>query len=133
MDGSLGFSGRVLGEPAIFLRRHLRQSLHERDDVPDLVVVMNLAVGGHSAHFDAILDDPEYLTGRHIAHCIGQVWRLGIQPFGDIAWIASGGTMTMHASLIVNRKSRACLLIAELCRRLNGLGAANYGMNHCVG
>jgi hypothetical protein len=56
---SLRFRGRVLGEAVIFFRCHLRKSLDERDDVPDLIVIVNFAVGGHSTHLDPIFNDPE--------------------------------------------------------------------------
>src|SRR5215831_14767424 len=52
----------IAGQGVILRRRHRRQLLQKRNDVPDRIVVVRGTPRRHRRHFDAVLDYPE-LTG----------------------------------------------------------------------
>lgn len=53
----LSFSGR--GKGTVLGRGHVRQLMHERDDVPNLVIIVGLAPRRHARHLDAMFDSPK--------------------------------------------------------------------------
>src|SRR6516225_8945859 len=55
-----------------------------------------------------------------------------IKAFSDIGWIFTRRAVTINTGLVVDGKSRPCLLIRELWWCLHRVSSAGHGMEHRI-
>src|SRR3954452_3802100 len=83
------------------LIRDGRQLLEEGDDGPDVLVGdADATESGHAGHLDAVLDRPEQLAGRQLGRNLLEVWRAGVQAFGELRPVDAGPAMAADAAIL---------------------------------
>lgn len=84
-----------------------RKFRHERDNRPDIFIVMGGAPRRHARHLDAVLGDPEQLRWCHVNHGLREVRSRRIEALSNCGRFLPRGTMTRDAHRVKIADSRA--------------------------